>query len=250
MIPVRNKKEIESLRLASLEVALALELASSMAKPGVSLLEIDKAVEDYMKQRKVIPAFKGLYGFPNAVCISLNEVVIHGIPTDYKLKEGDIVGFDIGSNIDGWYGDGAVTVGVGNITDTDKKLLASSFNTLNNVIDNIKVGMRFKEISHMLEQNIKSSGFVPLEGYCGHGIGRKPHDAPEIPNYATGALNSGPKVKEGMVFCLEPMVCQKDGRPKVLADKWSVVSMDGLNASHHEHTVAIVDGRAKILTQI
>ncbi|PAF44545.1 type I methionyl aminopeptidase [Helicobacter sp. 11S02629-2] len=250
MIPVRNKKEIESLRLASLEVALALELASSMAKPGVSLLEIDRAVEDFMKSRNVKPAFKGLYGFPNAVCISLNEVVIHGIPTDYKLKEGDIVGFDTGSNLDGWFGDGAVTVGVGKISSSDEKLLASSFNTLNNVIDNIRAGMRFKEISSMLEQNIRQSGFVPLEGYCGHGIGRKPHDAPEIPNYATGPLNSGPKVKEGMIFCLEPMVCQKSGKPKILGDKWSVVSEDGLNTSHHEHTVAIVDGKAKILTQI
>lgn len=248
-IPIRNKKEISLLQNASHEVGLILEYAKSIIKEGLSLKELDFLIEEKFKSRGVRPAFKGLYGFPNAACISVNEVIIHGIPSEYILKNGDIVGVDIGSEIDGWYGDGAFSIGVGEITPLDSKLLACSFEALVESIESIKVGMHFKELSYILEDLIRSRGFLPLHNYCGHGIGKKPHCEPEIPNYIEfGNVKSGPKIKEGMVFCIEPMVCQKSSKPAILADNWSVASEDGLNGSHHEHTVAIIDGKARILT--
>ena len=194
------------------------------------------------------PAFKGLYGFPGAICTSVNEVIIHGIPNDQPLVSGDIVGLDIGVELDGWYGDAAVTVPVGEISEQDNHLVQCAKEVLYEAIDAIHVGMRFKELSAILEEGILSRGYIPLRGYCGHGIGRKPHEEPSILNYVEGRPNQGPKIKEGMVFCIEPMICQQSGEAVVWDDKWSVQSTDGLRGSHYEHTVAIVDGRAEILS--
>lgn len=250
-ISVRNKKELELLSKASRIVALTLDYAKTIISEGMSLLELDKAIEDKILSLEALPSFKGLYGFPNATCISVNRVIIHGIPTHYRLRRGDIVGIDIGTKYKNYYGDGAVTIGIGNVSDRDSSLIDCSLQTLYSTIDSIRVGMRFKEISAILQDNIESRGFVPLLGFCGHGIGTKPHEEPSIPNYLEdGVKMGGPKVKEGMVFCLEPMVCQRDGEPIVLEDKWSVISKDGLNTSHYEHTVAIIDGRARILTEL
>ncbi|OBV28983.1 type I methionyl aminopeptidase [Helicobacter sp. CLO-3] len=249
-IAIRSKKDISMLAKASSIVARTLDKVSAHAKVGVSLKELDLIAEDYILSQQAKPAFKGLYGFPNTTCLSLNEVIIHGIPSDYKLKEGDILGIDLGAEIGGWFGDGAVTIGIGKIDSSDEALIDCTKDTLYKAIDAIKVGMHFKELSLFLENTIKSKGYVPLDGFCGHGIGRRPHEEPEIPNLL-GAPNpkQGPKIKEGMVFCIEPMICQKDGAPVILADKWSVVSQDGLNGSHYEHTIAIIDGKARILTQ-
>lgn len=250
-IAIRSKNEIELLRENGRAVALTLEYAKSIAKEGMSLLELDKAIEKKILSLNMLPAFKGLYGFPGSACLSVNEVVIHGIPNEYKLKQGDIIGVDIGTKHKGYYGDGAVTFGIGDISHSDKVLMDCSMDALNIAIDSIKEGMRFKEISFILQEEITKRGFFPLFNYCGHGIGSSPHAEPSIPNYlSSGAKISGPKVKNGMVFCLEPMVCQKSGNPVVLKDKWSVVSEDGLNASHHEHMVAVIGGRARILTEI
>lgn len=250
-IPIRTPKEIEKLRLANQLVGKTLQYIQDFVKPNVTLLELDALIEKYIRSHGARPAFKGLYGFPNSACISVNEVIIHGIPTDYALQEGDIVGIDIGTEIDGWYGDGAVTLAVGDIQKPDQALIDCSKDALYFAISKIKAGMYFKEISKILEDFIRSRGFVPLREYCGHGIGRKPHDEPSIPNHLDSAnYKQGPKVREGMVFCLEPMVCVKDGTPKVLADKWSVVSQDGFRGSHYEHTVAIVNGVAEILTEV
>lgn len=250
-IAVRNKRELELLQKASSIVADTLEYAKTIVSDGLSLLELDKAIEDRILSLGATPSFKGLYGFPNASCLSVNQVVIHGIPSEYRLKTGDIIGIDIGTKYQGYYGDGAITIGVGEVSDINKALMACSYDTLVNTIDSIKVGMRFKEISALLQYNIESRGFIPLLNFCGHGIGTKPHEEPNIPNYIeSGAKIGGPKVKEGMVFCLEPMVCQKSGNSKILDDKWSVISEDGLNASHHEHTIAIMGGKAVILTEL
>ncbi|PAF47280.1 type I methionyl aminopeptidase [Helicobacter sp. 12S02634-8] len=250
-INIRNHKEIDFLRKPNRLVGETLQLLSQHAQEGVSLLELDKIAEDFICKNGARPAFKGLYGFPNAVCISVNAVIIHGIPNGYLLKNGDIVGFDVGVEYEGWYGDGAVTLGVGEISSKDKELIACAKDTLYEAIDHIKVGLRFKELSGIIEAAILKRGFVPLKGFCGHGIGRKPHEEPEIPNYLDGrAISSGPKIKEGMVFCLEPMICQSDGEPKILDDKWGVVSVDGLNGSHYEHTIAVVNGKPEILTEI
>ncbi|CBG40292.1 type I methionyl aminopeptidase [Helicobacter mustelae] len=250
-IPIRNASEIELLRRPNALVGEALKHVRDFIKPGISLLEIDALIEDFIRAHGARPAFKGLYGFPNSACISVNEVIIHGIPTDYKLQNGDIVGIDVGAEIGGWYGDGAITMGVGEISALDIQLIDCARDTLINAIHSIKEGMYFKELSKILEENICARGFVPLKHYCGHGIGRKPHDEPSIPNYLESSnFKQGPKIKNGMVFCLEPMVCVKSGEPVVLENQWDVVSSDGFRGSHYEHTVAIVGGVAEILTEV
>ncbi|MEA1891707.1 MAG: type I methionyl aminopeptidase [Campylobacterota bacterium] len=248
-IALRRPKEIEKLRAANKIVAGALELLAQNTKVGASLIELDAMAEDYVRSHNAKPSFKGLYGFPSAVCTSLNQTIIHGIPTDYKLQEGDIIGYDIGSELDGWFGDAAITVGVGKISKEDEALIACAKDTLYEAITSIKQGMRFKELSFVLEESIRSKGFVPLYDFCGHGIGRKPHEEPEIPNYLEGkSPKQGPKIKNGMVFCLEPMICQKDSAKLILENNWDVVSADGLRGSHYEHAVAIINGKAEILS--
>ena len=248
-IALRKPQEIEKLRAANKIVGGALALMQENAKVGASLQELDAMAEDYIRSHGAKPSFKGLYGFPNAVCTSLNQVIIHGIPTDYRLQEGDVIGFDIGTELDGWFGDAAISVGVGKIDKQDEALIACAKDTLYHAIENIKQGMRFKELSYLMEQFILDAGFIPLRNFCGHGIGKKPHEEPEIPNYLEGNNpKAGPKIKNGMVFCLEPMICQKDSKPIILDNKWDVVSADGLRGSHYEHTVAVINGKAEILS--
>ncbi|WP_456322745.1 type I methionyl aminopeptidase [Hydrogenimonas sp.] len=249
-IAIRKPDEIEKLRKANQIVGQTLQYLQNSVEPGMTLKEIDAMGEEFILSKKARPSFKGLYGFPAAVCTSLNEVIIHGIPDDTKVKEGDILGLDIGTELEGWYGDAAITMPVGKVSQKDEELIACAKDALYHAIDIIRPGLRFKELSFELERFIKSRGFVPLLNFCGHGIGKKPHEDPEIPNYLEhGSPKSGPKIKNGMVFCLEPMICQKLGIPKILEDKWSVVSQDGLRGSHYEHTVAVVGNRAEILSQ-
>ena len=248
-ISLKKPQEIEKLRAANKIVGGALELLRENTKPGMTLKEMDAMAEDYIRSHGATPSFKGLYGFPNAVCTSLNQVIIHGIPSEYKLQEGDVIGYDIGTKLDGWYGDAAITMPVGKVSAEDEALIACAKDTLYHAIANIKQGMRFKELSHLMEKFIVDAGFIPLRNFCGHGIGKKPHEEPEIPNYLEGNNpKAGPKRKNGMVFCLEPMICQKEAKPVILDNKWDVVSADGLRGSHYEHTVAIINGKAEILS--
>ena len=250
-IGIKSKKDIESLRIPNKIVAQTLELLRIEAKEGISLLELDRKAKDFIISQGGRPSFYQLYGFPQSICISVNQVIIHGIPTDYILKNGDIVGIDIGVEYNGWYGDAAITIGIGDIQETDRILIDCAKDTLYEAISKVKIGMRFKELSLILEQAINGRGFVPLRGFCGHGIGRSPHEEPEIPNYLESPhTNQGPKIKEGMVFCLEPMIAQHNGEPVILNDNWSVIAKDGLNGSHYEHTIAVVDGKAEILTEV
>ncbi len=250
-IPLRKPNEIEKLRTASLAVAKTLDYLKNNVKAGMSLKEVDTLGDDFLAQMGVRPSFKGLYGFPAAVCTSLNEVIIHGIPSSIILKEGDILGLDIGSEVDGWYGDAAITMPIGKISKEDEALIACSKDALYHAISIIKEGLRFKELSAEIEKFIRNRGYVPLVRFCGHGIGKKPHDEPEIPNYIeTPNVKAGPKIKNGMVFCLEPMVCQKEQEPVILDNDWDVVSSDGLRGSHYEHTIAVIDGKAVILSEI
>jgi len=247
-IALRKPNELTKLALAGSIVGKTLQYLRENIIVGMSLKEIDAMGEAFIREHGAEPSFKGLYGFPASVCTSLNEVCIHGIPTDYKVQEGDILGLDLGTKIDGYFGDAAITMPIGKISKEDEALIACSKDALYHAIENIKVGMRFKELSHLLEEFILGRGYIPLRDFCGHGIGTKPHDEPNIPNYLEGKAKQGPKIKNGMVFCLEPMICQKDNEPVILDDKWSVVSTDGLRSSHYEHTVAIIDGKAVILT--
>lgn len=250
-IAIRSKKEIALLEKSSMIVAQALQLVRKHAAPGVSLAELDAIAEDYILSQNAKPAFKGLYDFPNTTCLSLNSVIIHGIPTDRKLENGDILGIDLGVECGGWFGDGAVTIGIGEIDSRDEQLIACAKDVLHDAIEFCHAGLHFKELSQFLEQGIRQKGFVPLEDFCGHGIGRRPHEEPQIPNYLESpSAKQGPKMKEGMVFCIEPMICCSDGRPKILEDGWSVTSHDMQNGSHYEHTIAIVNGKARILTHL
>jgi len=249
-IAIRKNAEIDKLRAANKIVAGALELMRTHTRVGASLKELDAMAEDYVRSHKALPSFKGLYGFPNAVCTSLNEVIIHGIPTDYKLQEGDVIGYDIGTKLNGYFGDAAITVGVGKISEEDEALIACAKDTLYHAIENIKPGMRFKELSFLMQEFIRGRGYEPLRDFCGHGIGKKPHEDPQIPNYLDGGTaKAGPKIKNGMVFCLEPMICQKESKPVILSNGWDVTSKDGLRGSHYEHTVAVIGGKAEILSQ-
>jgi methionyl aminopeptidase len=247
-IAIRKSDEIAKLQKAGQIVGLTLEYLQNTVKSGMTLKEIDTLGEAFVRKHGAVPSFKGLYGFTGSVCTSLNEVCIHGLPDETILQEGDILGLDIGTKLDGYYGDAAITMAVGTISQEDEALIACAKGALYHAIEEIKVGMRFKALSKILEDYIREAGYLPLRDFCGHGIGKKPHDEPNIPNYLEGKVNQGPKIKNGMVFCLEPMVCQKQDKPVILEDKWSVVSEDGLRTSHYEHQVAIVDGRAVILT--
>jgi len=249
-ISIKKPLEIEKLRVSNSYVAKTLEHLRTYIRPGMTLYEINQMGEEFIASLDARPAFKGLYGFPAGVCTSLNEVIIHGVPSETVVKEGDILGLDIGVEKDGWYGDAAITMPIGSISEEDERLIACSKDALMYAISIIKPGMRFKELSFELEKFIHERGFVPLRGFCGHGIGKKPHEEPEIPNYLEGKNpKQGPKIKNGMVFCLEPMICQKSGVAVVdETDKWSVRSEDGLRGSHYEHTVAIVDNKAEILS--
>ena len=248
-IALRKPNELTKLAVAGSIVGKTLQYLRENIIVGMSLKEIDAMGEAFIREHGAEPSFKGLYGFPASVCTSLNEVCIHGIPTDYRVQEGDILGLDLGTKIDGYFGDAAISMGIGKISKEDEDLIACSKDALYHAIENIKVGMRFKELSHILETFIRDRGYVPLRDFCGHGIGKKPHEEPNIPNYVDGKPNQGPKIKNGMVFCLEPMICQKGENPVILDDKWSVVSEDGLHSSHYEHTVAIIDNKAVILTE-
>ena len=247
-IVLRKPAEIEKLRRAGAIVGDTLAYLSTQVKPGMTLKQIDEMGEEYIRSLGAEPSFKGLYGFSGSVCTSLNEVCIHGVPDDTVVQEGDILGLDIGSKLDGYYGDAAVTIAVGKVGQEDEALIACAKEALYEAIDAIRPGMRFKELSAVLEEAITSRGYVPLRDYCGHGIGTKPHDEPNIPNYVEGSPKQGPKIKNGMVFCLEPMVCRQSGTPALLDDGWSVVSEDGMRTAHYEHTVAVVNGKAEILT--
>lgn len=252
MIELKKPAEIEKLRAANQIVAKTLDYLEREIEAGMSLKQIDRMAEDFILSCGVKPSFKGLYGFPGAICTSLNQVCIHGIPDDKIVKEGDILGLDVGTLLEGYYGDAARTIGIGEISNTDKNLIACAKDALYHAIDSIHEGMRFKELSAILGEFIAGRGFVPLKGYCGHGIGRRPHGEPEILNYLEKGVNAknGPKIKNGMVFCIEPMICQKDGTPKHYNGKWDAGSADGLNTSHYEHCVAIVGGKAEILSLI
>lgn len=248
-IPIKKNDEIEKLKIAGKIVGETLNYLKEIVSIGMSLKYIDKLGEDHIRKLGAKPSFKGLYGFPASVCTSLNEVCIHGIPTDYCLQDGDILGLDLGTKINGYFGDAAITMAIGDISNNDKNLINCSKDVLYEAISKIEVNMRFKELSSILENAIKSRGFIPLEDFCGHGIGKKPHEEPNILNYLVGKKTQGPKIKNGMVFCLEPMICQKSGKPLKMNDNWSIMSEDRLRTSHYEHTIAIIDNKAVILTE-
>jgi len=247
MIAVRSKREIARIAEAGKIVAEILEIISKNIIPGVLTISLDEISENIIMKRGARPAFKGYRGFPKTVCVEINEVVVHGIPDDTPLKEGDIVGIDVGVQKSGYFADATVTFPVGDVDDRAKRLIEVTRESLYAGIRKCVEGNRISDISHAVQLLAESNGFSVVKNYAGHGIGTRMHEEPQILNY--GPANVGPEIKRGMVFAIEPMVNEGYDAIEVLSDGWTVVTKDRKLSAHFEHTVAVNDGRPLILTE-
>ena len=246
MISLKSPREIERMRRAGRLTAQARALAGSMVRPGVTTLEIDTAVRRFIESHGAKPSFLGYGGFPGSACISVNEVVIHGIPGPRKLKEGDIVSVDVGAFLDGFHGDCAATFPCGEVSDEAMQLIQVTQQSFWEGIKLARAGNRVSDISHAVQQYVEANGFSVVRDFVGHGVGAKLHEAPEVPNF--GPAGHGPRLQPGMTIAVEPMVCAGDWQVKVLKDGWTTVSADGSLTAHYENTILITDGEPEILT--
>ena len=246
MISIKSAPEIEKMRAAGRLTAQARKLAGSLVRPGITTREIDKAVRRFIESHGAKPSFLGLYGFPGSACISVNEVVIHGLPSSRKLQEGDIVSIDVGAYLDGFHGDCAATFPCGEVSEEARKLIDVTRQSFFEGIKNARVGYRVSDVGHGVQQYVESFGFGVVRDFVGHGVGRKLHEAPEVPNF--GAAGHGPRFQPGMVIAVEPMVCAGDWHVKNLDGNWTTVSVDGSLAAHYENTILITDGEPELLT--
>lgn len=248
MILIKNNYEINCMRSAGRILAETLLLLEEEIKPGITTLEIDRIAEEFITKQGAKPSFKGLYGFPSSLCISVNEQVVHGIPGAYTLKEGDIISVDCGVFFNGFHGDAARTFGVGNISSEAQKLIDVTRESFFKGIEFAKVGNRLTDISHGIQKYVEAATFSVVRDYVGHGIGRSVHEEPNVPNF--GRAGSGPKLVEGMVLAIEPMVNMGTHKVKTLNDGWTVVTRDGKLSAHYENTVAILPDGPEVLTLI
>ena len=246
MIIRKSSKEIEKMREAGQIVAETHQLLADNIEPGVTTQELDKLAEEYIRGQGAEPIFKGYHGFPASICASVNEVIVHGIPDEYQLQEGDIISIDIGARINGFCGDAARTWGVGDISEEASDLLTVTNESLEEAIKQAKIGNRLSDISHAVQSYVEPKGYGVVRNYSGHGIGRKMHEAPQIPNY--GQPNRGPRLREGMVLAIEPMINVGTHKNKTLDDGWTVVTKDKKLSAHFENTVAITEDGPEILT--
>lgn len=247
MIICKTDSELKLMREAGRIVAETHKTLKKAIEPGITTRELDAIAEAFIRSQDAIPSFKGLYGFPASICASINEQLVHGIPSDRKLNEGDIISIDIGAQYRGYHGDSAWTYPVGNVSDTAKKLLEVSERSLYTGLEEAKSGVRLYAISHAIQKCIEAEGFSVVREYAGHGIGKQLHEEPQIPNY--GLPNHGPRLKTGMVLAVEPMVNAGQRYVKTLQDNWTVVTVDGSLCAHFEHTIAITDDGCEILTK-
>ena len=236
------------MRKAGKIVAETLLLVEEKVRPGITTAELDRIAEEFITKHGAKPSFKGLYGFPASLCISVNEQVVHGIPGGYVLKDGDIISVDCGANINGFHGDAARTFGVGNISEEANKLINVTKESFFKGIEYAKVGNRLTDISHGIQSYVEASGFSVVRDFVGHGIGRVVHEDPEVPNY--GRPGRGPKLVEGMALAIEPMVNVGSYKVKTLSDDWTVVTSDGSLSAHYENTIVILPDGPEILTLI
>jgi len=247
MISIKSPKDIEKMRAAGRLTAQARALAGSMIRPGVTTFEIDREVRRFIESHGAKPSFLGYGGFPASICASVNEVVIHGIPDHRKLQEGDIVSIDVGAFLDGFHGDCAATFPCGQVSDEAKKLMEVTKQSFFEGVKLAREGHRVSDIGHAVQQYVESFGYGVVRDFVGHGVGRKMHEPPEVPNY--GAAGHGARLLPGMVIAVEPMVCAGDWRVKVLPDEWTTVSADGSLTAHYENTILITgEGECEILT--
>ena len=246
MISVKSPREIEMMRIAGRIVAETLELMRESIRPGITTLELDTIAEAHIKKSGGIPAFKGYNGFPASICSSINEQVVHGIPGSTVLKDGDIIGIDIGAVYEGYYGDAARSYGIGHIDDEIEKLLRVTEESFFAGIEYALEGNRLSDISNRIQKHVESNGFSIVRDFVGHGIGSNMHEEPQIPNY--GPLGKGPRLVAGMTLAIEPMVNLGRYAVKVLKDGWTVVTADGKPSAHYENTIVITKGKPEILT--
>ncbi len=248
MIVLKTDEEKEKMKESNRIVALVLQEIESLIKPGVKTIELDKFAEDLIRKEGAVPGFKGYQGFPATLCVSINEEIVHGIPSERKLKDGDIVSIDVGTIKDGFYGDGAKTYAVGKVDEKGLKLMETTKKALMKGIEKAVPGNRISDISHSIQSYVESQGFSVVRQFVGHGIGRNLHEDPQIPNY--GEPGRGPVIKKGMAIAIEPMVCEGNWEAEVLSDGWTAVCKDGSRAAHYEHTIFINAEGPEILTVV
>ena len=249
MVTIKSKAEIEYMKIAGRVTGETLRLLKELTKPGVSTLELDKAAEKYIRDNGCTPTFKGYGGFPGSVCISVNDEVIHGIPSKRTLKEGDIVSFDVGACYKGYNGDAARTYGVGKISGEAQRLIDVTRESFFAGIKFAKDAYRISDISGEIQRVAEENGFSVLREYCGHGIGRQLHEEPEIPNYKD-PKHRGIRIRPGMCLAIEPMVNEGTKEIYVGDDDWTVYTQDGRLAAHYENTVLVTNGEPVCLTLI
>jgi methionyl aminopeptidase len=246
MIYLKTREEIELMRESALLVSRTLGVVAKELRPGVEPKYLDKIAEEFIRDHGGVPAFKGYRGFPATLCISINEAVVHGIPTDKPLREGDIASIDCGVKKNGFYGDHAYSFGVGEIKPELQKLLDVTKECLYLGIEQALSGNRIGDISYAIQAHAEKHGYGVVRELVGHGLGKSLHEDPEVPNY--GKRGDGPKIKDGMVIAIEPMINLGKKNIRQLNDGWTVVTSDGLPSAHFEHDIAIIDGKPEILS--
>ena len=246
MINLRTKQEIEYLRVANQVVANTYKILLETIRPGITTAELDKIAENYIRGQGAEPAFLGYRGYPASLCVSINDEVVHGIPGKRKLKKGDVVSLDLGAEKNGYYGDSALTVAVGSIPERVQELIRVTEESLYKGIEQATVGNRLHDISAAVQGHVEAHGFSVVRQFVGHGIGQQMHEDPQIPNF--GKAGTGVRLKEGMVFAIEPMVNISGWEVKILEDNWTVVTIDGSISAHFEHSMAITKDGPLILS--
>ncbi|MDD6034475.1 MAG: type I methionyl aminopeptidase [Oscillospiraceae bacterium] len=247
MIVLKTQSELHAMLRPCRISADALNVAEELIRPGITTKEIDKAMHDYIVRCGAKPSFLGLYGFPASACISVNDVVIHGIPDGYRLVHGDIVSIDVGAYCDGFHGDNAYTFIVGDTSEENKKLLQETEAALYKGIEQAVVGNRIGDISHAIETHVSQFGYGIVRKFVGHGVGKALHEDPEVPNF--GRAGHGPRLVEGMTIAIEPMITLKGDGVRVMPDGWTTKTVTGAAAAHFEHTIAITSNGPQILTK-
>ncbi len=251
MIPLKSAEEIELIRESSRIVADVLKLIGERAQPGITTLELDKVAEEYIRSMGGEPAFKG-YGwdkknlFPATLCTSIDAEVVHGIPRKRVLREGDLLSVDVGVKKNGYYGDGAWSFAIGQIVEEKQRLMRVTEESLMKGIEKARVGNRVHDISYAVQQHAEANGFSVVRDLVGHGVGKKLHEEPSVPNF--GDPGTGPQLKNGMTLAIEPMINAGTWQVLVASDGWTITTADGKPSAHFEHTVAIIDSKAQILT--
>ncbi len=247
MIPLKSEKDLQMLKIAGGILVGVMQKLRESIKAGISTLEIDALAQTLIENEKATPAFKDYKGYPANICTSINEEIVHGIPSSRKLKEGDIISLDVGINYKGYFSDLAITVGVGRIDTQARKLIDVTKNALSEGIRKAYPGNHLSDISYAIQSYVEANGFSVVREFVGHGIGNSLHEEPEIPNF--GQPHQGSLIKSGMVLAIEPMVNVGAWRSKILENQWTAVTADGELSAHFEHTVAVTDKGPEILTR-